>query len=250
MTWNALILAGSRGAEDPVAVAAGVRHKAFAPLAGRPMIEHVIATMRAVPDIGTIFVSIETDAQALPEGVFRLDASASPAGSVLAALERLDIPLLVTTADNPLLTAAALSAFLHDAAASGADIAAGVCPRARVEQAGNPGRRTYLRFRDGDVSGCNLFALNTGQARKAVDFWRLLETERKRPWRMALRIGIGTLLGYALRLLDRAGAARKLGKAAGCAACLVTVEDIHAAHDVDKISDLHFAERCLSGRAL
>ena len=58
-----------------------------------------------------------------------------------------------------------------------------------VEQAGSPGRRPFLRFRDGEVSGCNLFALMTPRARAALTYWRLLEAKRKRPWRMAWAVG-------------------------------------------------------------
>ena len=36
--FTALVLAGSRGAADPVAQAAGVAHKALAPVGGIPMI--------------------------------------------------------------------------------------------------------------------------------------------------------------------------------------------------------------------
>jgi len=248
MRWRALVLAGSRGAEDPVAVAAGVKHKAFAVLAGKPMIDHVIAALGGVRAIDEIAVSIEQDAAALSEGLQRLDAASSPARSVLAAIERLDMPLLVTTADNPLLTPDVVNAFLADAASSKADIAAGVCLRARVEQAGNPARRTYLRFRDGEVSGCNLFALMRPRAHAAVAFWRALEVERKRPWRMASKIGFGTLLRYGFGQLDSARLAHNIGKAAGCSAALIRVDDIYAAHDVDKPDDLAFAERCLRAR--
>jgi len=42
MKWTVLILAGSRGPLDPVAQAAGVGHKAFAAINGRPMITYVV----------------------------------------------------------------------------------------------------------------------------------------------------------------------------------------------------------------
>ena len=34
MNWTAIVLAGSRGSDDPVAQATGVSHKAFADVAG------------------------------------------------------------------------------------------------------------------------------------------------------------------------------------------------------------------------
>ncbi|MCL5775976.1 nucleotidyltransferase family protein [Limibaculum sp. FT325] len=248
MSWTALILAGSRGPADPVAQAAGVSHKAFAEVAGRSMIGRVAEALAAA-GIGRILVSIEPGAPALPAGLERLDAAPSPARSVGAALAAAPTPLLVTTADHPLLTSAMVADFLAGAGAAGADVCAGVAVRAVVEAAGNPARRTYLRFRDAEVSGCNLFALNTPRAAQAVAFWKRLEAERKRPWKMALAIGPATLAAYAAGWLTMAGAARALGRAAGCTAALVTLDHAEAAHDVDKPADLAFAEARLRAHA-
>jgi len=246
--WRALVLAGARGPADPVAVAAGVAHKAFAPLDGRPMIAHVLAALAAAPEIDAVAVSLAPDAPSLPEGVARLDAGATPALSTRAGFERLGPPLLVTTADNPLLTPAMIGDFLALATASGADAVAALGPRAAVEAAGNPAPRTWLRFVDGWASGANLFALATPGAAGAIDLWRRFEAERKRPWAMARAIGPGVLARYLAGRLDRAGAARAIGRAAGCRAALVLLDHPDAAHDVDRPGDLAFAARRLAAR--
>ncbi|MEM7507124.1 MAG: NTP transferase domain-containing protein [Pseudomonadota bacterium] len=248
MRWQALILAGSRGPSDPVAEAAGVSHKAFADLAGRPMIVHVIDALRGVEEIGDIAVSVETDAPALPGNVRRLNAADSPARSVLAGFEHLGPPLLVTTADNPLLTPAMLRDFLAGAARSNTDAVAAVAPRDVVEQAGNPGKRTYLHFSDGAFSGCNLFAFPTREGSNAIAFWQRLEADRKKPWRMAWQVGPGPLLAYAAGRLSTAGIAAAIGKRAGCRAALVPLAHPDAAHDVDKAADLDFVRRRLAKR--
>jgi GTP:adenosylcobinamide-phosphate guanylyltransferase len=248
MIWTALVLAGSRGPADPVAAAAGVSHKAFAPLAGKPMIAHVLNALAAAPGIGRVAVSIEPGAPELPDGVVRLDAAASPARSVLAALETEAAPLLVVTADHPLMTPAMLRDFLAAAEATGADVAAAVARREVVEAAGNPARRTYLKFRDDSFSGCNMFAIRTTNGAKAVSFWRRIEQNRKRPMAMAREIGLFALLGYATGRLSSAGAAKAIGRAAGCSAALVALDHPDAAHDVDKPDDLAFAARRLGSR--
>jgi len=248
MSWTAVVLAGTRGPSDPVAMAAGVTHKAFAPVAGRPMIDRVLATLAAVPEIGRVLVVIEPDAPALPGEVERLDAAPSPSMSALAGFERAAPPVLVTTADHPMLTPEMVRHFLAGAEASGADVAAGVSVRAVVEQAGSTARRTYLRFRDAEVSGCNLFALRTPRAAQGLRFWRRLEADRKRPLRMAWAIGPLTLLRYVLGRLTIDGAARALGRAAGCRAAMVRLPFAEAAHDVDKPADLAFAEARLAAR--
>lgn len=257
MSWTALVLAGSRGPEDPVARAAGVSHKAFAGLAGRPMITHVLEALAAAPRIGEVVVSIEPEAPALPEGTWpwdlrRLEAAASPSLSALAGFEAAAPPVLLTTADHPLLTSGMIEHFLAAAEASGADASAAVATRAVVERArsGAPGGpRTYLRLSDGEVSGCNLFALMTPRAGAALAFWRRLEAERKRPWRMAWALGPATLARYALGRLSMDAAAAALGRAAGCRAAMLALPFPDAAHDVDKPADLAFAEARLGGRA-
>ena len=249
--WSALILAGSRGAHgsgDPVARAAGVAHKAFAPVAGRPMIAHVVDALRAVPEVGAIAASIGPEAPALPAGVLRLDAGPGPAASALAAFDRLGPPLIVTAADHPLLTAGMVADLLAAVQMSGADATAGICPRAAVDSAGNPARRTWIGFSDGEVSGANLFALATPRARGALILWQRLETERKRPWRMAWAVGPGVLARYLAGRLDSRAAARAVGRAASCSAAFALIDHADAAHDVDRPDDLAFAERRLAAR--
>lgn len=248
MSWRAVVLAGSRGPEDPVARAAGVSHKAFAELAGRPMIAHVLDALAATPRVGAVAVVIEPSAPALPGGVERIDAAPSPSLSALAGFEAAGPPVLLTTADHPLLTAGMIEHFLAAAEAADADVAAGVALRPVVEAARSGTRRTYLSFRDGEASGCNLFALMTPGACHALAFWRRLEAERKRPWRMAWALGPWTLLRYLLGRLSMADAAAALGRAAGCRAALVTLPFAEAAHDVDKPEDLAFAETRLRAR--
>jgi CTP:molybdopterin cytidylyltransferase MocA len=242
-------LAGSRGAADPVAQSSGVSHKAFAEIAGKPMIAHVLDTLSAAPSIDGSVVVIERSAPELPRpGVRRIDAARSPSMSALAGFETAGAPVLVTTADHPLLTVEMVEYFLAAARDSGVDVAAGVSLRPVVEQAGSTARRTYLKFRDGEASGCNLFALMTPRARAALTYWRNLEAKRKHPLRMAWAVGPFTLIRYALGVLSTEGAAAALGRAAGCKAALIVLPFPDAAHDVDKPADMAFAEARLAAR--
>ena len=249
MSWTAVVLAGSRGSADPVAQAKGVSHKAFADVAGKPMLAHVLDILAAAPSIDGTVVVIERNAPELPRpGVRRIDAARSPSLSALGGFEAAGAPVLVTTADHPLLTVEMVEYFLAAAAELGVDVAAGVATRPVVEQAGSTARRTYLRFRDGEVSGCNLFALMTPEARAALTYWRLLEDKRKSPLKMAWAVGPFTLVRYALGVLSAKAAAAALGRAAGCRAALIKLPFPDAAHDVDKPEDLAFAEGRLAAR--
>ena len=248
MEWQALILAGSRGSSDPVAAHAGIAHKAFVLIAGKPMIEHVVLTLEGTANIRDIAVSIETDALAPPPSTIRLDAAGSPATSVLDAFDHLDTPLLITTADNPLLRGDTLAHFLEEAEKSEADILAAVSSREVVEKADKPGRRTYIKFSDHHVSGCNLFAVKTQTGRNAIAFWRRLEQNRKKPWKMASEISYLALFKYLIGSLSSKQAIKGLEAKMDCKASLIFLNDPYAAHDVDKPEDLAFAERCLQSQ--
>ena len=67
--YTALVLAGSRGAVDPVAAHCGVRHKALAPVAGVPMLARVLRTLADSPYVWRIAICIEepTLLEGLPE---------------------------------------------------------------------------------------------------------------------------------------------------------------------------------------
>jgi hypothetical protein len=110
--------------------------------------------------------------------------------------------------------------------------------RVRVEAAAPGTRRTWLSFADGQWSGCNLFLLASPAARRAIAAWQQVEADRKRPWRIARRLGIGTLWSYWRGKLTLAEAIARLGGTLGVMAALVPARDGRAAIDVDKPADL------------
>src|SRR6185369_4607780 len=101
----------------------------------------------------------------------------------------------------------------------------------------------WLRLADGDWSGCNLFYLANARSLAAVELWRRVEAERKRPWRMAAILGPGMLLRYATGRLSLTGAARRLGERAGVRAAVVQTPYGLASVDVDKPADLDLVRR-------
>lgn len=238
--FTALVLAGERpGAPDPAAAYAGVAHKALIELEGRPLLARVAASLReagaARIAVSTATAEVVALAQAL--GLEVIPASASPSLSVAQGVERLGFPVVVTTADHALLQPQWVRQFL-DAAPAGADIAALMAPKAAVVAAAPQTRRTYLRFADGRYSACNLFLLRTPAALNLIGLWRAVEADRKKPWRIAARLGLSTLLLYALGRLTLDGAVSRLGRRAGVTATAVRTPFGLAAVDVDKPADL------------
>ncbi len=257
---NALILAGSRGPDDPMAVAAGVSHKALLPVAGTPMLLRVAEALRATAGIHRIYVCIE-DArvifqspglEALHRGriLETLPAADSPAASVAAALQSIDLsqPLLVTTGDHPLLTPAILQRFL-ETAPTDCDLAVALAP-ADVVAAAYPGAiRTFYRLGRKRFSGCNLFLVRSAKVTRVADFWRGMEAHRKRPLRLIWKIGPLALVRVLLGLMNAEQAFAHLSQRTGAVIRPVELPFAEAAIDVDKPADLELAERILAGRA-
>ena len=145
---QALVLAASRP-HDPVARHGGQSHKALVPVDGVPMLLRVLRALRESRSVGPIAVCLEADAPvagAEPElapliargAVTLIDAATSPSHSVLRALETLPLPLLVTTADHPLLSAAMVEHFCA-AVPADADVAVAVA-RASLLRTATPMR--------------------------------------------------------------------------------------------------------------
>lgn len=235
----ALVLAGSRGGADPVAAYAGVAHKAMIPVGGVPMVEHVVGALR---EAGFARIAVSTAAPEVAAAAARAGAEAvAPAPklshSVAAALDALGSPLLVTTADHALLTAAQINELLAGHPPD-ADLSLLVAERRVIEAAAPGTRRTYYRFADGAWSGCNLFYFATPEARRALELWQRVESYRKQPWRIAAAIGAGTLLRYVLGRLTIGDAVARLGRNAGLRASVVASAFGLSAIDVDKPADL------------
>lgn len=258
--FTAIVLAGSRpGGADPVAAATGVAYKCMAPIAGTPMVLRVLAPLAASPDIGRILLvadpasgvgTLAPVAELIAQGrLLIIPPVATPATSVLAALEQVvAFPVLVTTADHALLDAAILDHFLKHARSAGTDIVAGLASADVILAAYPDTRRTFWRFRDGRYSGANLFALLTPEAAAVVGFWRRVEMERKRPWRIARLFGLTNLLLYLSGRLTLAQAFARAGRAAGARASAIPIPIAEAAIDVDKPDDLALVERILRQR--
>jgi GTP:adenosylcobinamide-phosphate guanylyltransferase len=255
---QALVLAASRP-QDPVARHAGQSHKALVRVGGVPMLMRVLRALRASRSIGGIAVCLEAGApvaSAEPElqalladgAVTLIDAASTPSRSVLEALGTLPLPLLITTADHPLLRAAMID---HFCAAVPADADAAVAVvRASLLQDSYPNAiRTYYRFAGEGYSGCNLFLLQSPDALRVVELWTRLERHRKQPWRLIAEVGPIALLRFLLGRLDLEGAMHHLSTRVGAKVRAVEMPFAEAAIDVDKPADLELAERILARRA-
>lgn len=252
---GALVLAGSRPGGDPLSAHAGVSHKALIDVGGRTMIERVVAALAATPEVLHIVIAIERPeilstlpglkAPLCSKPVAAMLAEESPSASLAAALRRFGTPLLATTADHALLDPRMLRELI-DGGPGDADMSMALARKAAVIAASADTKRTYLRFADGEFSGCNLFLLQRPGALQVVNVWRGLESLRKRPLRMMLRLGVDCALRYRLGRLRLAQAIARLERMSGARIAVVEMSDGRAAIDVDKVEDLELVRRLVA----
>lgn len=257
---TALVLAGSRAGGDPLAAAAGVAHKALATVGDTPMLVRVLTALHGARAVRRVVVcGLEPElVDATPAlRAFRAErpfevvtGGATPASSVTLAIETLALapPLLITTADHPLLSVATVDEFCAASLASDGDVSFGVV-RADAVTARFPGiRRTRFRFRDGAYGGCNLYALLTPAGCRAPALWRQVERHRKRPWRIVGALGPLVLLRFLLGRVALSEVTALGHRRLGLRAQPIQLTDPAAGFDVDTVAQRAAADAYLRRR--
>ncbi|MEM7729336.1 MAG: nucleotidyltransferase family protein, partial [Pseudomonadota bacterium] len=245
LTVRPIILAGQRLGPDALCQHAGVTFKADIPVGGVAMLDRVAAALRAAGLPDPIALSGYPDART---GFEMTGSGTGPADSALAAAQDGPFPALLTTCDHALLTPEMVRDFLRDAQASDADFAVGLASRHCIEAAYPETKRTYMTFSDIAVSGCNLFYIGHARGLGAIEFWREAQHLRKKPMRLAAKIGSRITVRYALRRLSLADAFDYASRRIGASVAPVLIDHAEAAIDVDKPSDLELVERIVAAR--
>lgn len=255
--WTAILLAGQRPGVDPLAQAFGEQWKALVRVDGEAMLSRVAKTLLASPGIARVLVVAQQ-----PDILFTGDCawlaseprvataiSTSGIAVSVAALGGTDAapwPVLVTTADHPLLTPAMVEAAI--AGVGDADVGVGVVS-SRTLLAAYPGnRRTWLKFAGGRWTGANLFALASARAMPALLAWSEVERDRKKALKLIWHFGPILAVRALTRTITLAGALAKAGRKLGARVVPIDLPFAEAGIDVDKPSDHALAERILSAR--
>lgn len=258
---TALILAGKReGVVDPLAAGAGLDDKCLVPVAGRPMILHVLEALSASPEIGRVLISA-SDHRALrtlpeisaPHRQGRLTivpAQQKLSDSVLAALADLQGAALITTVDNVLLTPGAISSFVAAAREPGTEVAVAFARRESVLDAHPQGQRRFYNFGDGAFSNCNLYWIGDAKALRAVEIFRGGGQFAKHPLRIVRAFGFLNLIRFRFGLGTLDGAFHRFSSRLRTTIRPVILADGAIAIDVDNARTLRVAEEVLDARRI
>jgi len=250
-----VILAGERTRRDALRDHSGVACKALINIDGAAMICRVITALNASKCVSSISLSgperdcVESDAglseMVAAQRVAWTPAAGSPSTSAARKLAEFpdEQPVLLTTADHPLLTDEIVNHFCGESAATGCDVVIGLAPYELVKSTYPDIKKTVLRFRDGNYCGCNLFAFMSKDGRKAADFWRRVEKHRKKPLVVIGLLGWWSVIRYRLGLLTLEGALERLSRLIGVRLGAVILPYANAAVDVDSVADYQLVQQ-------
>ena len=210
MTGSILILAGRRsGAIDPLAAAHGVADKCLVPVAGRPMIAHVLSSA-AASGARQIFVSThhlnlladldDPVVKLLGKRLIVVPAAGNLADSVLAVAGVASFPLLITTADNCLLTPETIAEIGAEAARLDVEAGVALARREDVLAVHPDGQRRFYEFSDVAVSNCNAYWIGHPGALRATEAFRGGGQFVKKPLRVMRALGLINLLRFRFGL--------------------------------------------------
>lgn len=256
MSIPAIVLAGERPGGSVLAQHFGLASSVLVDVAGQTSLKRVMATLTDSASIAggrlcgpdeAILKSSHEVQQLLQDSPFTwIPPESGPAESVLATLETIaERPVLLTAADHALLTPEIVDTFCNLTMLSDADFIVGLVPYAQVREAFPDSKRTVLKFADGEYCGSNLFMIRTQAGARLLEFWKTIAQHRKRPWRMAREIGLGTLIRYLTGRLTLAATLERISERAGCRVAYVEVLAPRAAVDVDSVADHALAEQIL-----
>lgn len=241
--FRVIVLAAQRnGVTDPLAQRFGVSHKCLVPLAGQPLIAHVLRTVAAYSSVESVVISVEEAAfaalrQVIPVGdlsdapIRCVAAADNLTDSVVAAARGHDGPILITTADNALLTPPSLDAMLR--ALEGHEAAIAMSSREAVLAAHPDGQRRFYRFRDGEYSNCNLYGLAGPKALHAAEIFRGGGQFAKKASRIVDAFGMINLILLRFRLVSLSQGLWRISSRLGLDIAPVILADGSQAIDVD-----------------
>ena len=252
--FSAIVLAADRNANDPLVQASKACCKALVEVDGIPMLQRVVSALQASEHVENILLSGPARENLAAntflenalnnEQISWMEPQNSPSNSAYRAMQSLpqQRPVLVTTADHPLLTAEITDYFLAKALQTEADVAVGVIAFSAIVEKFPNAKKTVTRLRDGGYCGCNLFAFLTRQSHRVAAAWRKVEQQRKNPLRIVSQLGWWSILRY---LLGRMTLDQALGELSD--RLNVRIRPVHlpfpeAAIDVDSIADQRLVE--------
>lgn len=247
---DALILGGALNS-GPLRKISCARYEAAISIAGRPMIDYVISALTTVPAVSRIIVVC--DESVLSETIKKKTTLIVPPGKTLLdslnkGLKALNTrePVLVLTADIPLISKAAVEDFLLRCKQKEADVYYSFVPKEMNDQKYPGVKRTYVKLHEGVFTGGNIVLLSSWVIQNQADILNKAVSLRKKTIQLCLLLGWKYLFYLLMGRLTIEQIETQVAKILKMRAVGIISAYPEIGIDVDKPSDFYLVNKVLS----
>ncbi len=244
---EAVLLAGGVN-KGKLAERSSERWEALIDIKGRPMAAYVVKAMLDSGIISRVVVSGPDELKAalseFGDKVTLVKPGEHLLDSLLNALSEVrESMAVIGTADIPLLTGDAIKEMAEACGRDKAEVYYALVYKEDYDRQYPGGERTYVKLKDGVLTGANLFLASKDAIMARKDIISDMYAKRKNPLAMAISLGLGPIMLLKLvtgrvSVKEIEAIARKSFKLEGRG---VRIRNASVAMDVDKPSDLDLA---------
>lgn len=251
---HTIVLAGGPAEPEHLSAKAGVPTKALIPIAGHPMVAYVLEALARCSDVGPVtVVGLESSTLTEMASGHQLRHLCNHHGivdNILAATEGLEdsTPVLIASADIPLLTSEAVTDFIRQAEWSGDELCYPIVERSVMEKRFPGSGRSFGRTGDGEFAGGDVFWVTPRLFRTRGALVREVVDQRKSIWGLARILGPGMLWRLATRRLTIESLEARASKLLGCRCKAIISQHAELAMDVDKPHQLEMVQSILASQ--
>ncbi len=243
---DCVVLCG--GKREMLAEEAGVDNKALVRIGDREMVVYVLAALAQVEEIDRLAVVGPVESLSFLCGDFSVEIvpeQDSILRNIHAAIVALGLeqPLLICTADIPLLTLSALQDFIEKCRPFEHDFYYPVVRKERCEEVFPSVERTYVTLKEGKFTGGNIFLINPARLEDSLERVERFLDVRKNPLKMVSLLGPGFLLRFVSKRLSLDEVAARFSQLLQISARPVISEYPEISLDVDKPKHLQLVRR-------
>ena len=248
--FEAIVLAGS-GKPDELTVQEGVSNKAFIKIGEKPLLSYIIAALEKSELIEKIVVVGPEDELNLTLGhcskcevVAQTESMLDNVATAMRYVNRSNL-CLVVTGDIPLVTAEVIGQFLLSCEPYDHDLYYPVLTRETCVTRYPETERTYVRLREGFLTGGNLALIRPAwflDNRARLD---LFISYRKKPLKLMRIFPLRLVLKYLTKTLAVSDIEKFISRLLNLKARAVFCDCVEIGIDVDKKSDLDLVREVL-----
>lgn len=248
---KALILAGSKGEKG---LDENSPNKALIKIGNKPMICHIVSTLKKIDFIDEIAVVGDENVLKLLKGHidYLIEEDQSLFANILKGVKYFDDKddILILASDIPMISKEAIVDFIERSKEVKADFCYPIVRKEVCEAKFPKTKRTYAKIKDGTFTGGNIFITKVGLVKQKLPQVKQFLAYRKKPLKLARILGFSIVVKYILGIITIEDLEKRVSNLLKIKAKAIESKYPEIATDVDKLSDLELAKKTLSQEEL